>query len=219
MSGAGRSMMMRINRFLIAGVILALFLVIPALADVNTTKTDDGKLHYTNGTYWITWDRIDDHCIGDRFYINAITNLSPGTVIYYSFFDPSQMCHTRQCVNPETGADGFVTVKKSTVAGKNTISVLINTTGFRANDYRRGDYYIFTFLIYSSDLPDEMYSFPENYGVNGSINLYSDEMYDRCKPTTSPFPVTGTCGALFLASAIILWIRRDGKHADRGETK
>lgn len=200
---------MEIKRLLFAGILLTVFLIIPALADVNITKTDDGKMHYTNGTYWITWDRIDDHCIGDRFYINATTNLSPGTVILYSFFDPGQMCHTKQCIKPETGAGGLVTVEKGAVSGTNTLSILINTTGFQANEYLKGENYIFTFQIYSLDIPDEMYRFPENYGVNGSINLYSDEVNDRCKPAVSPLPVTGTFGALFLTSAIILWIRLD----------
>lgn len=202
--------MMRTNRFLIAGILLIVLLIVPAMADVNITKTADGKLHYTNGMYWITWDRIDEHCIGDRFYINATTNLSPGTVIVYNFYDPSQMCHTRQCINPETGAGGLVTVEKGQVPGTNTVSVLINATDFRANDYLRGNYYIFSFSVYSTDIPDEKNIFPETYLVDTLINIYSGEMYDLCKPTASPFPVTGTCGALFLA-AVFLWIRREGK--------
>lgn len=210
--------MMKTNRFLFAGVLLAGLLSIPALADVNFTTTDDGRLHLSNGTNWITWDRIGDHDVGDQFFVNATTNISPGTVIEYEFFDPDQMCHTKVCSQPETGAGGLVTVEKGPVPGTNTVSVLINTTGFQASESLREDYYFFLFHIYSSDIPDEMNIFPAGYGVS-IVNLSPAGTHSRSNPTPSPLPVTGTCGAVFLASVIILWIRRDGKHADRGEPK
>ena len=53
----------------------------------NFTCLDDGKTLVTNNSYWILWDRISPHYVGDTFYINATTNLSVGTVLKYEFYD------------------------------------------------------------------------------------------------------------------------------------
>ena len=219
-----RVLMIRRNRLLIAGILLVSLLIMPAFAEVTINRTADGKMHYANGTYWLTWDRIDNHTTEDVFFVNATTNLTPGTVILYEFLDPSVQCHTKICTDPGTGATGLVTIEKGPVSGINTLSILINTTGFRSNYYPVGrdyypvdEYYIFDFYVYSSPVPDETNIFPGGYIVNAFINIYPDGTRGSNTPSASPLSITGICSALLLTSGIILWIRRRGKKGHRRE--
>ncbi len=150
------------NRFVITGLILALVAVMPVMAELNFSRTDDGKVMISNGTYWIKWDPLGDHIVGDKFYVNGTTNLARGTVLEYGFASSSDGCHTKFCPDRKlTGTGGKILIGPGNDSTIQTISIFINTTGFESYEY--------TFLFSSA--------FGISHGM-GPINLYPEEMRD-----------------------------------------
>jgi hypothetical protein len=115
----------------IAGILVMALVIMPATADLKTTQTDDGKTLISNGTYWISWDPIGDHIVGDQFFINGTTNLSAGSEIYYQFFAPTGGCHTKICTGKSPGAGGDIIIEPSNTPGINKFSIFINTTIYK----------------------------------------------------------------------------------------
>ena len=77
--------MTNIRKYLFTVLIFAIVLVAPAMAAVNFTTMPDGSTNISNGTYWITWNPVGPHVVGDTFFINGTTNLSAGTKLDYTY--------------------------------------------------------------------------------------------------------------------------------------
>jgi hypothetical protein len=171
-------------------VIVAIFVmtlvIVPAAAELKTTQTDDGKTLISNGTYWISWDPIGDHIVGDQFFINGTTNLSAGMEIYLYIIAPTGGCHTKICNRKSAGTGGFVIVKPGTTNGINTFSLLINTTDLQSNVY------VFLFEIISSDNPEEIDAFYQDSEIDSSILLYSEDYRSVIAHSNTTHPDAGT---------------------------
>ena len=141
----------------------------PVAAEMKSTQTNDGKTLISNGTYWISWDPIGDHVVGDQFFINGTTNLSAGTEIYYNFLAPFGGCRTKICTGKSPGIDGDIKIIPGTTSGINTFSLLINTTDLQSN------WYVFLFLVISSDNPSEIDAFYQDSQVDSSILLFPED--------------------------------------------
>ena len=157
---------MPLKQILIVGLFLTILLTMPAMAQLNITHLDDGKTLFANGSYWILWDSIGNHTVGDQFFVNATTNLPAGTEVITRFYDTSRYCRTKIC-NLETSATGaHIILGPGNPSGINHISVFINTTGFYA-----ADGYFFDFDIISSKNADEDSALSGGQ-VKGLIVLY-----------------------------------------------
>ena len=194
---------MTLNKILIIGLLLIIMTTMPVMAQLNITHMDDGKTLFTNGSYWIKWDPIDNHVVGDQFFINATTNLSPGTVILCYFYETEFQCHTKIC-NFETSSTGakFI-LGPGNSSGINHISVFINTTGFYASDL-----YFFDFEVMSPKNPDESSALRGGL-VKGLIVLSPADAGSTIKPTSSPLSFAGICGAVLVSLSIFCLIRRN----------
>jgi hypothetical protein len=170
---------------LIVAILILTLVIVPATAELKTTQTDDGKTLISNGTYWISWNPIGDHIVGDQFFINGTTNLSAGTEIYLYIIAPTGGCHTKICNRKSAGTAGFVILKPGTTNGINTISLLINTTDLQSNQY------IFQFMVLSSDNPEEVDTFYQPSTVDSSILLYSEDYRSMVVHSNTTHPDTG----------------------------
>ena len=141
---------MKVNKILIVGLLLIIVTVMPVMAEVKITHLDDGKTLFTSGSYWIKWDPIGNHTVGDQFFVNATTNLSPGTVISCDFYETEFQCHTKICNFETSSTNAKFILGPGNSSGINHISVFINTTGFYASDS-----YFFVFDVISPKNPDE----------------------------------------------------------------
>lgn len=152
----------------IAAIFVMALVIVPAAAELKTTQTDDGKTLISNGTYWISWDPIGDHIVGDQFFINGTTNLSAGADLYYSFLAPSGGCHTKICSRKSSGTDGDIIIKTGPKLGINTFSVSINTTDFQSN------WFVFLFKVISSDTSTEVNAFHQESLMDSTIFLFPE---------------------------------------------
>jgi hypothetical protein len=166
----------------IAAILVLAFFIVPAAAELKSTQTDDGKILISNGTYWISWDPIGDHIVGDQFFINGTTNLSTGTDIYYEF-NMRFFYGDRNRKSP--GTFGHILFKPGNTPGINTFSLLINTTDFQSTQF------VFLFDMISSDKPAEIDAFyHESIQVDSSILLFPEDwrsITERSR-TTHPDP-------------------------------
>jgi hypothetical protein len=153
--------------FLLVAILVMTLLIASAAAELKTTQTDDGKTLISNGTYWITFDPIGDHIVGDQFFINGTTNLSVGTEIYYQFLAPEGGCHTKICTRQRSGIDGIIVLQPDITLGAQTFSISINTTEFQSN------WFVFLFTVISSDNPSEVDVFNPFSQVN-SVLLFPE---------------------------------------------
>ncbi|MDD1727906.1 MAG: hypothetical protein LUQ50_02405 [Methanospirillum sp.] len=167
------------GRLLLAGLVLAVLLIMPAMAKVNITTLADGSTKFSNGTYWIIWEPIGPHFVGDSFFVNGTTNLSVGTQLDYMYRAENwDTCHMKICKGPFTTLDGFATVESGSAASPNTISISFNTTDFKSDNY------FFIFAIYSSNTSAEYDAFAgPGFGI--ANNLLSTP----ATPNTTGFPV------------------------------
>jgi hypothetical protein len=170
---------------LIAAVLTLALLIVPVSAELKTTQTDDGKTLISNGTYWISWDPIGDHIVGDQFFINGTTNLSAETDMYYSFLAPSGGCRTKICTRKSPGTDGDVIIKPGTTPSINTFSISINTTDFQSN------WYVFLFQVVSSDNPAEVVAFHQESLVDTTLLLFSEDWLSITQQSRMTHPDTG----------------------------
>jgi hypothetical protein len=154
---------------LIAAILVLALIIVPVAAELKTTQTDEGKTLISNGTYWISWDPIGDHIVGDQFFINGTTNLSDGTVLMYSFITPSGGCHTKICNRKNAGIQGDLLLKPDNSLGIKTFSILINTTDFQSNQF------VFSFLVISSRNPAEVDAFYQGSTVDSTILLFPED--------------------------------------------
>jgi hypothetical protein len=167
-------------------VIIAIFVmalvIVPAAAELKTTQTDDGKTLISNGTYWISWDPIGDHIVGDQFFINGTTNLSAGTDLYYEF-NMRFFYSNKNRKSP--GTFGHILFKPGNTPGFNTFSILINTTEFQSTQF------VFLFDILSSNKIAEVDAFNhESIQVDSSVILFPEDwrrITERSQ-TTRPDP-------------------------------
>jgi hypothetical protein len=138
----------------------------------NITHTDDGKILVSNGTYWISWDPIGDHIVGDQFFINGTTNLSAGTEIYLYLIAPGGSCRTKICNRKSAGTGGYTILKPGTTYGINTFSLLFNTTDIQSNQY----FLYFDIISSPSQNPAEIDAFYRQEGlVDSTIFLFPED--------------------------------------------
>jgi hypothetical protein len=169
----------------IAAILVLALIIVPVAAELKSTQTDDGKTLISNGTYWITFDPIGDHIVGDQFYINGTTNLSVGTVIALELFSPGGSCHTKICNRKSAGTGEEIILKPGFTPGINTFSLLINTTDWQSN------WYIFLFTVISSDNPAEVDAFNQLSQVDSSIQLYSEDLRGNTEHSLTTHPDAG----------------------------
>jgi len=185
---------MPFEKNLIAGLLLTCFLAMPAMAQLNITHFDDGKTLFENGSYWILWDSVGNHTAGDRFFINATTNLSPGTGIVTRFYNAGHQCHTGICRSGVSAAGSDSILGPGDASGIRHVSAFINTSGFDA-----GDSYFFDFGVLSPENPDEAGAMIGGQ-VKGLIVLYpaSDES-SLLPPVSALFFFAGTIWLIIIA--------------------
>jgi hypothetical protein len=154
---------------LIVAILILTLVIVPATAELKSTQTDDGKTLISNGTYWITFDPIGDHIVGDQFFINGTTNLSAGTDIALELFSPWGSCRTKICNRKSAGTGEEIILKPGFTPGINTFSLLINTTDWQSN------WYIFSFTVISSDNPAEVNAFNQLSQVDSTVLLFPED--------------------------------------------
>jgi hypothetical protein len=170
--------------FIVTILVLAL-IIVPATAELKTTQTDDGKTLISDGTYWISWDPIGDHIVGDQFFINGTTNLSNRTVIYYQFFAPTGGCHTKICNRKSAGVGEYITPTPDDSSGVNTFSIFINTTDFQSNEF------VFSFSVISSDDTEVVDAFYQESYVDTIIPLFPEDLRSITEHSRTTHPDAG----------------------------
>ncbi|MDD1727904.1 MAG: hypothetical protein LUQ50_02395 [Methanospirillum sp.] len=208
------------RKFLLAILVLMVLFIVPAMAEVNITTLPDGSTKFSNGTYWITWDYTGPHVVGDQFFINATTNLSAGTTLEYSFSAATaDACHFKNCNHPIWATDGLITVESGTAISPNITSILINSTGFKSDNY------YFSFMMISSNVSTEYNAFPgPGYGIVDisslspsmqNITQLTQSQTSIASPLTtdntrmrSPLPITLTLVALLGCIGIVLMMKK-----------
>jgi len=174
--------MVGVDRLLLTGILLAFLLIVPVAAELNYTRTDDGKTLINNGTYWIQWNPVGDHIVGDPLVINATTNLSGGSIGYYEFYAPAGGCHSKVCNRNTWGTVGETRINSEDRSGINEFSIPINTTGFQSN------YYYFWFSLNSSPVTTETDTFNNPFMVYPDLLLFSDEILPTVKSNSLSNP-------------------------------
>jgi hypothetical protein len=171
----------------IAVILVLTLFIVPAAAELNISLTDDGKTLISNGTYWISWDPIGDHIVGDQFFINGTTNLSAGTKLGYSFIAPTGGCRTKICTGKSPGIGGDIIFEPSTTPGINKFFISINTTDLQNNVF------IFLFDMIPSRLsnPSEFDAFSNHGLVDSSILLFSEDYRGITERSRTTHPDAG----------------------------
>lgn len=161
-------------------ILLASILVIhPVMATINSQVTDDGKLLFTDGSFWIKWDPIGDHVVGDQFFVNGTTNISAGRIVQYDFYTPVD-CHKKYCDYSDSIRNGNVTIKPASIPNINRFSILINTTGLKNTTEPWSEQYRFSFTIFPSENSAKPDIFPGYYNfVTLSNNLFPEKIREN----------------------------------------
>jgi hypothetical protein len=180
-------------------------ITMPVTAKINVTHLPDGSTRFSNGTYWITWDPIGEHVVGDKFFINATTNLSAGTEFEYTFTTFEIICHQKVCNDSGWGTGGFTTIVTGDTTQYNHISIWIDTTGFRS-----GNYY-FKFLLATSNISTEYNAFYDGRECLLDNNLLSLPTTQTPIPTKTFIPVSITVVALLGSAFIFIMIKKREK--------
>jgi hypothetical protein len=185
----------------IAAILVLTLFIVPVAAELKSTQTDDGKTLISNGTYWISWDPIGDHIVGDQFFINGTTILSAGTDIYYDFLAPSGSCRTKICTGKSPGIDGDIILKPGTTPGINTFSLLINTTDLQSN------WYVFLFQVISSDNLAEVDAFHQYSQVDSSILLFPEDWQSITAHPQTTHPDAGISYWMSVSNMVVEYTR------------
>lgn len=184
------------------GLLLIMTIMMPATARMNVTTLDNGTRTYSNGTYWITWSPIGNHTVGDKFFINATTNLPAGTVFGYGYFSANFPCHQKVCNDTGWAIWDYTIIVAGDHPKSNYMSIWIDTTGLHGDDM----YFMFGPIM--STLPPEYRAFYEDFIITGS--LLTLPVTPGPSPTRSPVPFILTPGALFGAAWIVIVRRKRG---------
>jgi hypothetical protein len=164
---------MNLTRFVIAGLLLSIAILPLGSAGLQQSQTEDGKILFSNGSYWIKWDPVGNHIVGDPLVISGTTNLSAGSTIYYEIFAPTGGCHQKICDRKTAGTHGEIQIHYGDTPGIIKFSTTINnTTGWQSNSY-----YIW-FLVTSSKVSAESDAFTnsERFVIYPEILLFPDEI-------------------------------------------
>jgi hypothetical protein len=163
----------------VVGLIVLIFIcVIPLVtAELQYNQMDDGKILFSNGSFWIKWDPIGNHIVGDPLVLSGTTNLSGGTIIYFETFSPAGACHQKVCDGKLGGTRGEIQIKSTDHSDINSFSTIINTTGWESN------YYYIWFILKSSKVPEENTAFinSDSFMIYPEIFLFSDEIIPEIK--------------------------------------
>ena len=191
-------------------ILFAAALVIPVSAESVYTRFDNGSTLVGNGSYWMLWEPVGNHKIGDLFFVNGTTNLPAGTVLRYEFV-------RWEYINRNPGTFGDFIVEQGTAADGNTFSFIVNTTGLKEDNY------FLTFEVCPvSDCPsnseDTALALSSSYIVDMNLTrLTADRSPTPASLSLSPIPAYG---ALFLAVGIAHRIRkRDGNPGSGGQDR
>ena len=168
-----------LSRILLVGIIF-FFVVIPVSADLEQNTTIDGKIRISNDSYWIEWDHIDNHTLGDRFFVNATTNFPIGTDLTWEFWAVSHDCHTKLCTFENYASTGNMVIESIENNTINETSVLIDTN---TDDLQFGEY-IFGFRMNSTKLNPQ---FPPEEDYFTEINIILNTRETKTEQTTIPF--------------------------------
>ncbi len=195
------------------GLVFVVVLIAPAMATVNFTTMPYGGTKISNGTYWIAWSPVGPYVVGDRFFFNGTTNLSAGTQLDYLFAaDSSGQCHKKICEGPIDVVTGIATVESGTTGSPNTLSILIDTTGFKSDNYS----FLFSMVSSNESVEYDAFSGPRFVGLS-NISLSPPPTQNATPslvgmtpavPTKSPVPLIVTVGALLGGMGIVLMIKR-----------
>jgi hypothetical protein len=171
---------------------------------VHITTLPNGSRTYSNGTYWITWGPIGNHTVGDKFFINATTNLATGTVLGYSYFSENFPCHQKVCNSTGWGIGNLTTIEAGDLPHPNSTSIWIDTTGLRGGDM------IFMFGLRSSTVSPEF-----NTAIYGDFimtgNLLTLPITQSPSPTRSSVPLILIPVALLGSAWIVIMKREQGR--------
>jgi hypothetical protein len=152
---------MVLERLLLVGIILSLILVIPVSAELKFQENDDGSELISNGSYWIKWDHVSDHVIGDKFFINTSTNFPVGTKLLVEYENSNYFGLNV----PGTGGESTIAFGDN-ISRNNQSSNLLDTTGLR-----EGQYYLLFEILKSPDPLISIYF--DHLGVYSDLNLIS----------------------------------------------
>ena len=155
-------------------------MAVPVSADVKVQKTDDGKELISNGSYWMKWDPVSDHVVGDKFFVNFTTNFPVGTQLSVEY----RLIYYANVRVPGTGVTSTVEPSRN-VSGYNISSTLINTTGLQTGEY------ILTYGILNSPDPSiidnfafwEVYDNLELYPKNATPTMISPSVTSLSRTT------------------------------------
>jgi len=162
------------TKILILGVLFLLVMAVPVSAELTFQKTDDGKELISNGSYWIKWDPVSDHVVGDKFFINVTTNFPVGTKLGVEYFYSDYYSVKVQ------GTGGEITVALGgNISDYNVSSIFINTTGLQS-----GEYVLTSGIITSPDSSIRLYF--DQWEVYDPLELYPE----NTTPTTVSPSVT-----------------------------
>jgi hypothetical protein len=164
---------MNLNGIVIAGLLLSIAIFPLGSAELLQSQTEDGKILFSNGSYWIKWDPIGDHIVGDPLVISGTTNLSAGSTIYYEIFAPTGGCHTKICNRKPAGTHGEIQIPFGDTHGITKFSTTINnTTGWQSSSY-----YIW-FLVTSpkGSAESDAFTNSERFVIYPEMLLFPDEI-------------------------------------------
>jgi hypothetical protein len=145
---------------LVFALVIVLFIVIPASAEYQIQYTEDDKILFSNGSYWIKWDRIGNHTVGDQFIVNATTNFPAGTIIHFM----------GSAIDFDHVIGGFYAeayIQPAGNQGLNRTSILVNTTGMPAAFYS----YVFTITAFRPY--EDLESYIRHGVLAENVSLYS----------------------------------------------
>jgi hypothetical protein len=147
---------------------------VPVSAELKFQKTDDGKELISNGSYWMKWDPVGDHVVGDKFFVNFTTNFPVGTQLGVKY----QYSDWASVKVQGVGEDSTVEPGGNT-SDYNISSTLINTSGLPTGEY------VLISEIFTSPDPSILLYF-DQWEVYYPLELYPE----NATPTTVSPSVT-----------------------------
>jgi hypothetical protein len=172
---------------------------------VHITTLPNGSRTYSNGTYWITWGPIGNHTVGDKFFINATTNLTAGTALSYSYFPYTYHCHLKVCNDTGWGIWNYTTIAAGDSPQPNSISIWMDTTELRGGDMD----FMFQLQPKFPTVPSEYNAFSDGFYITG--NLLTLPVTQSASPTRSPVPLILIPVALLGSAWIVIMKREQGR--------
>ena len=151
------------NTILIFGILFLLTLAVPVSAEFKFQKTEYGKVLISNGPYWMNWDPVGDHIVGEKFPVNLTTNFPVGTELNIEYLY-SDFLRTKI-----QGTTGKMIVELSNNGDwDNVSSTIINTGGLH-----EGRYFLIIQIVNSPN--SSVATDFSNTLVFDSLELYSKE--------------------------------------------